>query len=93
MKGWLAAACVAGCERGAYPEAVVESEVVRKIGAGGSISGGDLVTGVVGFDFAFPMRKKSKNVVAAALGSLGAEGALWGAKESGDGFECAGGRK
>ena len=76
MSGGFVGGRVEGCVRGAYPEAVVESDVVRKIGAGASSSGDVLATGVVGFDFDLPMRKKSKNVDAVAFASLRHAGAL-----------------
>lgn len=92
-KGCEAGICVEGCVRGIYPPAVVESDVVRKMGAAESTSGGVLATGVVGFDFDLPMRKKSKKVDAAALASFCADVATCGDSDSGDGLECAGGRK
>jgi hypothetical protein len=65
----------------------MESEAVLSIGTPGS-NAGETRGGVVGFDFDLT-RNKSKNGVEAFLAVVGeAE-----AKSSGEGFECAGGRK
>ena len=66
----------------------MESEVVLSIGMAGSNTGESLV-GVDGFDFDLPTRNKSKNGVEAFLAAVDGEVA----KSSGEGFECAGGRK
>lgn len=73
------------CVRGAYG-ATMESEVVLSIGTAGS--DGESRVGVDGFDFDLPTRNKSKNGVEGFLVVGEAE-----AKSSGEGFECAGGRK
>ena len=56
------------CGRGMKPDAVVESEVVRRMGPCCSVAGGEEADGVAGFDLVFPSRKKSKNVPADGLG-------------------------
>lgn len=66
----------------------MDSEVDLSIGTAGSNTGEGL-GGVDGFDFDLPTRNKSKNGVEAFLAAVGEEEA----KSSGEGFECAGGRK
>ena len=66
----------------------MDSEVVLSIGRAGSNTDGSL-GGVDGFDLDLPTRNKSKKGVEAFLAAVGDEEA----KSSGEGFECAGGRK
>jgi len=73
------------CGRAMYPDAVVESDVVLKIGARGSLDS----SGDDGFDFDLPTLNKSKKVGVTAF--LGVN--VGGAKSEGKGLECAGGRK
>ena len=66
----------------------MESDVVLSIGIAGS-NPGESAGGVDGFDLDLPTRNKSKNGVEAFLVTFDEVEA----KSSGDGFECAGGRK
>lgn len=66
----------------------MESDVVLSIGTAES-NPGEGPGGVDGFDFDLPTRNKSKNGVETFLVAFGEVEA----NSSGDGFECAGGRK
>ena len=79
---------------GRRPDAVLESEVVLRMGPDiGSMAGGLIARGEEGFDFDLPIRKKSRNVGADAFADFGSMAGFCGASASGDGFEWAGGKK
>jgi hypothetical protein len=70
---------------------MVESAVVLNLG--GPTSGVRGLGGVVGFDLAFPTRKRSRKVGAADFAVFLFEVATGDAKSDGDGLEWAGGKK